>query len=140
MKRLLILIAGLSALLPAQDSQTRATVVRASGDALVSVRADQARLRFGVVTKSGTAERAREKNAERATNVIARLRELLGPDADIKTANYSLNKSYLDEFVASNIVQVNLTDPKVAAKAIDVAIKAGATVVGGMESSALDEQ
>jgi uncharacterized protein YggE len=50
-------------------------------------------LRLAVVATAGNAERARAKNAERTTEVIARLRALLGQDANIRTANYSLTQS-----------------------------------------------
>jgi uncharacterized protein YggE len=49
---------------------------------------------------AGTAEQAREKNAERTTEVIARLREVFGPDAVIRTANYSLNTNYSNGYAA----------------------------------------
>lgn len=93
-----------------------------------------------VITKSGTAERAREKNADRATNVMAGLRELLGHDGEITTANYSLTKTYTGEFVANHMIEVHVKDPKIAGKVIDAATKSGAAVIGGIESSALDEQ
>jgi len=77
----------------AQEAPLRSTMVRATGEAAVSVRPDAARLRLAVVATAGNAERARAKNAERTTEVIARLRALLGQDANIRTANYSLTQS-----------------------------------------------
>ena len=142
MRTLLILTAALSALLVAQERevQPRPTIVRATGDAAVSVRPDQLRLRLAVVSMAGTAEHARTKNADRATEVIARLREFLGHDADIRTANYSLNKNYSDGYVANNTIEVRVHDPAITGKVIDVATKAGANIIGGIESSSLDEQ
>jgi hypothetical protein len=74
----------------------------------------------------GVAEHAREKNAELATNLITRLRQLLGRNADVNTVNYSLTKAYTGEFVASNMIQVQLSDPGVTSKAIDLATKSSA--------------
>ena len=102
--RLLPLVVMLfSALALAQESQNRSTVVRATADASVSVRADEARLRVAIVTTAGTAERARGRNAERATTVIARLREVLGPDANIRTASISVTQKP-DGFMANNTI------------------------------------
>jgi uncharacterized protein YggE len=140
MKALLVLPTLCIALLPAQDAVSRSTVVRASGEAAVSVRPDETTLHVAVVTTAGTAERASAKNAERATSVIARLRELLGQDANIKTANYTLNKSYADGYVAKNMIEIHVNDPIITGKVIDVATKSGASIIDRMESSAVDEQ
>lgn len=140
MKPVLVVIVVCSALLSAEEPKSRATVVRATGEASVSVRAEQAHLRLAVVTKAGTAERAREKNAERATTVITRLRELLGQDANVRTANYSLTKDYPDGYVANNTVEVHVNDPAITGKVIDVAARSGANVISGTEAAALDEQ
>jgi len=139
--RLLPLIVMLSStLVLAQESQNRSTVVRATGDAAVSVHADEARLRVAVVTTAGTAERARERNAERATTVIGKLREVLGPDASIRTAVISVTQKYPDGYMANNTIEAHASDPATAGKAIDAATRAGASVVGGPEAAALDEQ
>ena len=140
MVRLLSLVAACGALLPAQDFQSRPAAVRATGEAAVSIRADQMRLRLAVVTKAGTAERAREKNAERATDLIARLREFLGQDSNIRTANYSLTSNLIDGYVANHTIEVHAKDPAISGRIIDIATKFGASVLGGVDSSALDEQ
>lgn len=142
MRTLLFLTAAAGALLAGQERepQPRLTMVRATGEAEVSVRPDQTRLRLAVASTAGTAEHARAKNAERTTQVIARLREFLGQDADIRTANYSLTKNYSDGYVANNTIDVHVHDPAITGKVIDVMTKAGANIIGGIESSALDEQ
>src|SRR5437879_9407887 len=107
MRTLLMISAATCALLAQErDPQQRPTMVRATGEAEVSVRADQTRLRMAVTSTAGTAERARAKNAERTTEVIARLREFLGQDADIRTANYSMNKNYSTGYVVNNNIEV----------------------------------
>lgn len=140
MRLLLFLIVLVSSLLPAQESQSRPTVVRASGEAAVSVRPNQSRLRLSVVSTAASAERARAKNAERATDLISRLRALLGQDANIRTAVYSLTRNYTDAYVANNRIEVQVNDPAIAGKIIDIATKSGASVIGGIEPSVLDEQ
>jgi uncharacterized protein len=142
MRALLVLISALGALVAAQERgpQTPPAVVRATGEAVVSVRADQTALRLSVVSTGRNAERAGTKNAEKTTEVITRLRDVLGPDANIRTVNYASNKSRVDGYVANNTIEVHVPDPAMASKVIDAAAKYGATVIGGMQPSALNEQ
>ena len=142
MRILLILISVFAALVAAQErgSQAPQAVVRATGEAVVSVRADQTALRLSVVSTGRSAERAGAKNAERTTGVITRLRELLGQDANIRTVDYKSTKSRVDGYVATNIIEVHVPDPAMASTVIDAAAKYGAAVIGGMQPSALNEQ
>jgi len=129
----------MSAALFAQIGPTRSTMVRATGEAVVPVVPDRAVVRLALMTTARTAERAREKNAKRTTAMVAKLREVLGQDATIGTANYYLNKNY-DGFVANDTIDVQVGDPANAGKVIDVATKAGASVVRGVDVSTMDDQ
>jgi uncharacterized protein YggE len=142
MRILLILIPVLGALVSGQERgpQTPQAVVRATGEASVSVRADQADLRLSVVSTGRSAERAGAKNAEKTTEVVTRLRELLGQDANIRTVDYTSNKSRADGYVANNTIEVHLQDPAMAGKVIDAAARYGVSVIGGLQPSALNEQ
>lgn len=142
MRALLILIFVLGALVAAQErgSQAPRAVVRATGEAVVSVRADQTALRLSVVSTGRSAERAGAKNAEKTTEIITRLRDVLGPDANIRTVNYTSNKNRVDGYAANNTIEVQVPDPAMASKVIDSVSKFGATVVGGLQPSALNEQ
>jgi uncharacterized protein YggE len=142
MRTLLILFSALGVFVAAQEhgSQTPPAVVRATGEAVVSARTDQTDLRLSVVSTGLSAERAGAKNAEKTTEVITRLRELLGQDANIRTVDYTSNKNRVDGYVANNTIEVHVPDPAMASSVIDSAAKYGATVVGGMQPSALNEQ
>lgn len=140
MRALLIPTLAAGTLLAAQERELpRPAVVRATGETTVRVRPDQTRVRIGVVTRAGKAERAAAKNAETTTEVIRRVREILGPDADVRTANYSLT-SFTGNYVANNTIEVHVHDPANMGKVIDAVTKSGANVISGLESSALDEQ
>lgn len=115
-------------------------VVRATAEATVSIRPDQTRLRVGVVSSAGSAERASAKNAERTTDVITRVRDILGPTAEIHTANYSLARDTANGYTVTNTVEVQVPEPSATGKLIDAMVKSGGTIIGGIESSALDEQ
>jgi len=75
MRTLLTLISAFGVLAAAQERglQTLPAVVRATGEAVVSVRADQTALRLSVVSTGRSTERAGAKNAEKTTDVITRL-------------------------------------------------------------------
>jgi uncharacterized protein YggE len=137
MRALLILTAVAGTLLPAQERepQSRPTIIRATGEATASVRPDQTRLRLAVISTAGTADHARAKSAEQTAEVLARLREFLGQDADIRTANYLLNKSYSEGYVAKNTIEIRVLDPATTGKVVDVATKAGASECPGSGGS-----
>jgi uncharacterized protein YggE len=68
------------------------------------------------------------------------LREILGQDVDIQTANYSLNNNYSQGYVVNNTLVVKVHDPANIGKVIDAVTKSGANVIGGLESSAAQDQ
>src|SRR6266403_373050 len=72
----------------------RRPFVTAQGDATVSVQPDEARVQFSVVTQATTAQAAASQNATEVTAVLAALRSVLGPTAELKTLSYSLTPNY----------------------------------------------
>jgi uncharacterized protein YggE len=87
-----------------------AATIHATGEARVPVQPDRTSLHIGVVTTAGSAARAASRNAVRTSAVLARIREALGPGADIHTANYSLRRNFPDGFFATNTVDVTAPD------------------------------
>ena len=119
--------------------QTR-PYVRASGDAIISVRPDQVKLTASVVNSANTAQEAADRNAVLMTNVLTQLRQVVGnaPEA-IKSTGYSVypvtrtnGNVQVTTYTAQNTVEVTLTNILLAAKVIDTAIQAGATNVGSL--------
>jgi uncharacterized protein YggE len=118
--------------------------IRAVGDATVSVKPDQAKIQFSVVTQSATAQDAANRNADLVTAVLAALRSVLGPNADLKTLSYSLyanynNQSVLIGYTATNTVEVTLADLSLIGKVIDTGIQAGANRVQGLQFGLKDD-
>src|SRR5712692_7772487 len=110
-----LLVALLSLTAQAQTQQRRAVVV-AVGQGTVSVQPDEAKIQFSVVTQAVTAQDAASQNANQVTAVLAALRSVLGPNANLKTLSYSLNPNYsngnppiLIGYTATNTVQVTLS-------------------------------
>jgi uncharacterized protein YggE len=117
--------------------------VRATAEAVVTARPDQAQIDIGVLTQSTTARAAAEDNARKSDAVIAALRKLLGQDADIKTISYALNPNYtypkeggqpkISGYTASNIVQVKTSDLKQVGTIIDTAYATGANNINSLQ-------
>ncbi len=142
----LLLVALVSLTAQAQTPPRRAVVV-AVGQGTVSVTPDQAKVQFSVVTQAATAQDAASQNANQVTAVLAALRSLLGPNADLKTLSYSLNPNYstgsqpvLIGYTATNTVQVSLSDLSLIGKVIDTGIQAGANRVQGLQFGLKDDQ
>jgi uncharacterized protein YggE len=134
-------VLAVAALLPAQTNVTPLRgVIRAVGEGRITVRPDVARISFGVVTRAATANEAANANAERSTAMIAKLKELLGPNAEIRTTSYSVSPTYqhapgqepaITGFVATNQVEATVSDLSLIGRVIDAGIQAGANQVYG---------
>lgn len=57
--------------------------MRASGDGVVYAQPDEAKIDVGVVTQAATAQEAGAENAAKTQAVLKRLRQVLGPKAEI---------------------------------------------------------
>lgn len=124
--------------------------VRAVGDATVSVKPDQAKIQFSVVTTAATAQEAADRNAGQVNAVLAALGSILGPNPNLQTLSYSLSPNYnsprdgsqpmIIGYSASNTVEATLSDLSVIGKTIDTGIQAGANRVQGLRFSVKDDQ
>jgi uncharacterized protein YggE len=117
--------------------------LRATGEALVTARPDQAEIDIGVLTQAANAKDAADQNAVKLDAVIAALRKVLGQGADIKTISYSLSPNYIypreggqprvSGYTATNIVQVKINDLKQVGAVIDTATQAGANNIHSLQ-------
>lgn len=126
----------------------RPPFVRASGEAIVSVKPDRAEITIGVGTRAPTAQAASTQNASESTRVIAAIKEALGRGGKVKTSGYSLSPQYeypqghaprLTGYEASNTVSVTVDDLTLLAKVIDAATNTGATNVNGISFTLKDD-
>jgi hypothetical protein len=123
--------------------------IRAFGEGIVSGAPDQAQVNLTVVTQATSAQDAAAQNANQTSAVLTQLRQLLGSTADIKTLNYSLTPNYnyprdggsptLTGFIASNTVEVTVSNLTLPGKIIDTAIQAGANRVDSLRFSLKDD-
>ena len=150
MSRFAVSLLALFAFLSAASAQTGRAFVRASGEGVVSIRPDQVRISIGVTTTANTAQESGDQNTAQVNAVLAALRQLLGPNADIRTVSYSVTPNYrfpqgggiptLLGYTTNNTVAVISADLSVAGKVIDAATQAGATTIQGLSFGLRDPE
>jgi uncharacterized protein YggE len=150
--RALWLVPVIAGVLTAQPGGGGATppTVRARGEAVVSVRPDQAQIDIGVTTEAPTAQAAAQQNAKQLSDVLAELKKMLPPAATVETVSYSVNPNYryprdggkpaISGYNAMNVVRVTLDDLTAVGKVIDTATKTGANTVNRIHFRLKDEQ
>jgi uncharacterized protein YggE len=124
--------------------------IRVTGDATVSAKPDRAQIDVGVLTQEKQSQNAATQNAKQIDNVLSALHKLLGPDADIKTINYTLSPDYqyrpiggkasVSSYTAMNVVRVTVDDLDRVGSVIDTATQAGANHVESVRFMVRDPQ
>ena len=143
----LFLVAGQ---LSAQDAAAKMPPhIRTTGEATVTARPDRAMIDVGVVTQAATSQAAVTQNAQKLEATLARLRQLLGAGADIKTISYSVTPNYqypreggqptITGYTATNIVRVTLDDLTKVGNVIDTATQGGANQIHNLRFTLKDE-
>ena len=134
----------------AQPAAKPPASVRATADAVVTVKPDQARIDIGVVTQAPTAQAAATQNASQTQAVLDKLHAAASPKTDIKTISYSVSPNYqyprdggkptIAGYTANNTVEVTTNDLNEVGKLIDIATAGGANQVQGLRFGLQDEK
>ena len=116
-------------------------VVSARGE--VQVAPDRARVQVGVETQAKTALLASQENNRKQAAILAAVRALGIPAAQIQTLNYSVmpiqrydektQRTLIDGYRVSNIVQVETDKIEQAGPIIDAGLTSGANRVAGLD-------
>jgi uncharacterized protein len=120
--------------------------VQAVGSATVSAPPDQVKVDIGVTTTADTAQDSSSQNATQMTAVIAQVRQVLGPAADIKTIGYSVSPNYrgnppvLAGYITTNTIEVTAGESAAIIKVIDSVSTVGATNIQGLRFAVRDDQ
>jgi uncharacterized protein YggE len=118
--------------------QTRTTKVTVSGEAMTKVEPDAAVIVLSVVTQNAQAISAQQENARKSEAVANAIKNTAGPNAEIKTSDYSLQPQYdyrdnrLPQIIgydARNSVIVTISELKNVGAVIDAASSAGANSI-----------
>lgn len=148
-KRLPMVLAVCACGLMAQTA-TRPPFIRASGEGVVSIKPDQAKVTAGVNTQAATAEEATQRNAEITAGVLSAIRQANGSGGDIRTVGFNVSPMYrtpvpggaavISGYSVTNSVEVTMNDVNAAGRVLDAAVKAGANTIGGIRFSLKDPQ
>jgi uncharacterized protein YggE len=127
----------------------RPVSVRATGEAVVSVAPDQAKVNIGVITKAQTAQNAAAQNAAQTRAVLEKLRAAM-PKADIRTIGYSVSPDYqyprdggkpaITGYTAQNTVQMTIDNLSAIGQMIDTATAGGANQIQSLQFTLRDEK
>ncbi len=153
MKKLLLLLATIAAapLAFAQQQAPQPPLVSTSGTAEIKVAPDLADLQFEVEVRGPDLTAARKQQGDRAAKVLAAIRALGVPEADLQAANISITPNFTESrrdyaetakvrfFSVSQVVAVTLRDVKKVPDAIAAGVGAGATEarLGALRTSQL---
>jgi uncharacterized protein len=135
----------LLAVLPAVADATPPYTIAVQGEAKLAAAPDQASVEVGVVSQNAEASKALAENSAKMAKVLAAIRAFGIKDADVKTADFSIQPRYAKRvsndyddteprpivgYAVTNKVIVTVTDLAKASKIIDTAVDAGANDLG----------
>ncbi|MGF1660004.1 MAG: SIMPL domain-containing protein [Rubrimonas sp.] len=143
---------GLAAMLAASAGQARADAaprtLRVAGEGISRAAPDIAQAVFGATVEAPTAEEAAAEAARRMRDILAALRALGLPDADLRTVEISLSPVHARDkgegaprlvgYVARHRLSVTARELSGLAPAIDAALAAGATDVDAIRFDVAD--
>jgi uncharacterized protein len=130
------LVVAVAAVGAAQASAAGRTIT-VQGTGIVTTVPNEAQFSFGVSVTAANAKAALSANAGRMNTLIAAIKALGIPPADIQTAQISLtpntneNGTRILNFTASDSVSVTTKDVAKAGSIVDAAVGAGANLVSG---------
>lgn len=123
--------------------------IRVTGDARISAKPDRVQIDIGVLTQAALSHDAATGNARQLDAVLAAVRNVAGPTAQLRTMSYSLSPDYqyhpgggeptITGYSALNVVQVTLDDLTRVGDVIDAATRTGANRVQGIQWTLRDQ-
>jgi uncharacterized protein YggE len=124
--------------------------IEVTGEASEEIAPDRATLRLGVVTERPTAPAAEADNAAIVTAILAELKAMGVPDAEMQTQGVTLAPEITEEpapkgkprqtqiYRATNMLVVRLQPPEKAGEAIGRVVAKGANSVDGVDYDSTD--
>jgi uncharacterized protein len=123
--------------------------IRVTGDARLSASPDRVAVDIGVLTRAALSHDAASTNARQLDAVLAAVRSVAGPTAQLRTVSYSLSPNYqyhpgggeptLTGYTALNVVEVTLDDLTRMGDVIDAATRTGANRVASIQFTLRDQ-
>jgi len=144
---LFALVIGYQSVSYAQDNNARTLNVNGRGE--VKARPDVAYINISVISKAKTAQAALQDNANKTTNVLNKIKSLIGKEDTVKTSGFNLapvydynqatKKSELTGYSVSNHLIVKTVDLDNLGNLIDATTGVGANRINGPRFDILDK-
>jgi len=141
------LVIGSQSVSYAQDNNARTLNVNGRGE--VKARPDVAYLNISVISKAKTAQAALKDNANKTTNVLNKIKSLIGKQDTVKTSGFNLapvynynqtaKKSELTGYSVSNELIIKTVDLENLGNLIDSTTGVGANRINGPRFDILDK-
>lgn len=141
------LLLGSQAVSYAQDNNPRSLNVNGRGE--VKAKPDVAYINISVISKAKTAQAALQDNANKTTNVLNKIKSLIGKQDTVKTSGFNLSpvydynqttkKSELTGYSVSNDLIVKTVDLENLGNLIDATTGVGANRINGPRFDILDK-
>ena len=134
---------------PPDPLQEEQGTIQVTGQAQISVPADQVRISFTVETEGASAGEATKENARKMEAVIAAVRGMGIPGLIVETFGYNLRPEYevsregtgtrtISGYRVQNNIRVTLPDVDATGGVLDRAVEAGANRVANLQFEASD--
>jgi uncharacterized protein len=149
MKIPLVLLACVVTQVHGQQMSSALSSIRVTGAATVVAKPERAQINVGVLTQEKQATVAATQNSRQLDAVQSALHKVLGPDADIRTVNFTINPDYqyrpigkpaIGSYTALSVVRVTTDELDKVGAAIDAATQAGANHVQSVQYTVRDAQ
>ena len=132
----------------AEQNETRTITVVGNGE--IKASPDIAYINISIVTTSPKADEALKENADKTTNVLNKIKSIIGKDDTVKTSSYSLSpvyqydkatrKSNLTGYTATNELIVETRDLDKLGNLIDETTGMGANRINGPRFDITDRE
>lgn len=131
----------------ADTTESDQSTVEVYGSATIEVEPDIAYINIGVNTENDDPSAAQKINKTKMDKIIKALKDEGLTDEELKTLNYSIQKSYNypnegereEYYVVSNTLKITIHDLSAIGRIIDVASDAGANNINNIEFSVKDD-
>ncbi|HOQ17165.1 MAG TPA: SIMPL domain-containing protein [Defluviitaleaceae bacterium] len=130
-------------------AETGINKITVRGEGVIKVKPDMAYITLGVRTENKDAKQAQKENANKMNQVIAAVKNMGIDEKDIQTSGYSVYPQYDYEsktgerivgYTVTNTISVTVRDISKVGELLDLAVKEGANLSGGIQFSVSDTE
>lgn len=132
------------------DSTPTKRSIQVTGQGVIKVKPDMARVTLGVETKHKNAQEAQADNTKKMNDITKILKELKIEEKDIQTSQYSIYPEYRyiestgerkeDGYIVRHLIQVTVRDLNILGTILDKAVSQGLNTSYGIQFGVSNEE